>query len=171
MVRSKSMDLSRVFPELELQVKLGRHEQEELDALKKQYQCLTQAYYRGIRGADGESVDEGGAIYNKYSKLAHPEAEKAEKFNNDEQAQARAEARGEALKKRMLALQAKGDYAGMMKLSQESASIPAEEAGISEEEATPGAKDNWDIWVKCMQELKAAAYWTQIKYERGALEE
>jgi hypothetical protein len=67
------------------------------------------------------------------------------------------------------ALKAKGDYQGLIKLSQEAANYQAASSGVTQAELQPGATDNWDIWVKCMHEMKAAAYWTKIIYKPNTL--
>jgi hypothetical protein len=158
-----------LFRELEIQVQQGRHTQAELDQLKNEYQVLVRAFYRQVPGENGKPQDEGAMLFNKYVKLAHPEAEKAAGQRPKKENQAKDIAKRDDLKKRVQALKAKGDYQGLIKLSQEAANYQAASSGVTQAELQPGATDNWDIWVKCMHEMKAAAYWTKIIYKPNTL--
>jgi len=162
-----------IFGELDLQVQRGRHTQADLDKVKKEYGFLMRAFYRQVQGPEGPE-DEGKIIYDKYVKLAHPEAEKMEAYSKKQESKgnrAREKAKAAEMKKRIKAMQAAGDYAGMMKLSQEAREEKEEEIGLTTEEMLPGHADSWDTWIQCLKELKAAAYTTRITYQPGTLPE
>lgn len=156
--------LHPALAELHDQLKLGTHSAAEYKDLEKQYKTLTAAYFRMVKDDSGRRVSEGDAIYAKAAKAAH--GEKPAEMSADERARGKAKAK--EIQKEMKALKAKGDIAGMMRLSQErsqSLKIPkTEEAAIASMN-----KDTWDIWVKCLQDSAAAAYWTRLQYNESSL--
>jgi hypothetical protein len=156
------------FIDLQAQVQMGRHTQEEYQALVKKYGGLYRAFFRRVLDDEGEAVGEDVGILRRAEQAAHPDSDKPKA--PDAATQAAGKARAKDLKQRMQALKAKGDIAGMLRLASEGRNeLPVVP---SVEESTKSAqRDTWDIWVKCLKDLEAAAYWTRIDYAEGALPE
>lgn len=148
--------------ELKGLVMKGLHSEDEFKAMEKQYKRLSAAFYRQVDDGEGGLVDEGERIYRQARDQAHA----GEKFEVDKTELAEGKAKAKELKKQMKALKAKGDIAGMMKLAQQSRMAPPKVAGEAMQAA---AKDTWDIWVGCLRDLKAAAYWTKLQYPDAVL--
>ena len=74
----------------------------------------------------------------------------------------------------MQELKAKGDIAGMMQLAQNRKEFhgpPANQREAMNLAMDDRNRDTWAIWLKCLQELKSAAYTTKIEYGSGVLAE
>jgi hypothetical protein len=154
------------FVDLMAQVKFGRHTEAEYQALQKRYGELYRAFYRPARDEQGREVGEDALIVRRAEQAAHPGSDKPKAPDAATRATGRAKAQD--LKARMRALKARGDIAGMMRLASEGRKeLPGTPS--MEEAAKPMERDTWDIWVKCLQELETAAYWTQLEYAEGAL--
>jgi hypothetical protein len=152
--------------ELAVQVKLGHHTEAEYQAMEKEYGGLCNAYYREVKGDDGKTAREGDLIYRRYAQQAHPDSDRPAGPSPDDKQ--RAKAKAAEIKKQMKALKAKGDIAGMMKLAQENRD-PKMEAMTRAQADQVMNRDTWDLWVKCLAEMKAAAYWTRINYAESAV--
>jgi hypothetical protein len=147
-------------PFQQLQSLVGRygHTQAEFDALAKRYGDVRRAYFREVDTDDGP-MPEGEAIFKKYELQIFGPDEDVPDSADDEK-------RADELDKKMEALEAKGDIAGMAALARqaqaETAKTPAAQAAARKLAAMN--RDNWAAWVKCLDELKAAGYLVQITY-------
>lgn len=162
--RSEAQVLHDVLGHLKVLVNEGKHTEEDLQAMVKEYQVLTAAYYRQVQDEEGRSVSEDKKIYRAAERQDRgkniPEMSRTEKSEG--------KAKTKELQKQMKALKAKGDIAGMMALAQQNRMSPHQTktgaAALDELQ-----KDTWDLWVGCLRDLKAAAYWTRLQYAEGAL--
>lgn len=151
-------NLHSALGELKAQTVMGRHSEAEYQALEAKYKRLAQAFFRQVED-EGRSVSEGELIYRKAYRQAHGADTAAVKNTNDPAKKAQAQ----EMKKQMQEMKAKGDLAGMMKAAQGFDKSPGQTAPGAAAMAAAG-KDTWDLWVKCLQDLEKAAYWTRIRY-------
>lgn len=151
--------------ELKRLVVLGKHSEAEYQALEKQHKVLKSAFYRQVKDEKNEKIPEDEAIYRAASQQAHGELINAKPTKEEKAAD---QARSKDIKQKMKALKAKGDFAGMMKLAQETKLSPLQKRMMSAT-VSDMEKDAWPIWVKCLEDMAAAAYWTKIQYNGGAL--
>ncbi len=162
--RPEAQILHDALGHLKVLVNEGKHTEEDFQAMVKEYQILTAAYYRQVKDEEGRSVSEDQKIYRAAESRDRgkniPEMSKTEKSEG--------KAKAKDLQKQMKALKAKGDIAGMMALAQQNRMSPRQTktgaAALDELQ-----KDTWDLWAGCLRDLKAAAYWTRLQYAEGAL--
>lgn len=152
-------NLHPALGELKAQAMMKPAREAEYKRLEKEYQCLETAFYRMVEDDSGRLVSEGERIYRAVYRKVHA----PEKLKMSEDEKAEGKAKSQALKQQMQALKAKGDIAGMMKLAQESQASPRQ-TRVGGAAMDAAAQDTWDIWVACLRDLKAAAYWTKIHY-------
>ncbi|MDP2811145.1 MAG: hypothetical protein Q8O34_13450 [Rhodocyclaceae bacterium] len=162
--RKSTTNLHPALGELMAQAMMGKRSMAEYKVLEGQYKSLDTAYYRFVDDGDGGSVDDGNQIYRKAYNRAHGK-DKA-RAGDSERSQGRAEA--QERKRKMQELKAKGDYAGMVQFAQQHSTSPRQTtAGAAAMDAA--SNDTWDLWVSCLKDLKAAAYWSKLEYHDGAL--
>jgi len=150
--------------ELKAQVLMGNHSEAEYNVLENKYKNLHLAYFKQITDDEGRRTSEGKAIYIKARNTAHPKKISA---GSDEEVAA-GKAKSQDMKKQMQELKAKGDFAGMMRLAQESNKSPRQTtAGAEAMDAI--AADTWDLWKKCLEDISQAAYWTKLKYNGNCI--
>lgn len=155
----EAMDsLHPALGEPKAQAAMGRHSEAEYQALEAKYKRLSRAFFRLVE-SDGKSVSEGELIYRKAYRQAHGTDTAAVKGTNDPANKAQAQ----EMRKQMQAMKAKGDLAGILKAAQASSQSPGQTAPGAAAMAAAG-KDTWDLWVRCLQDLEKAAYWTRIRY-------
>lgn len=150
--------------ELKAQVLMGNHSEAEYNALENKYKNLHLAYFKQITDDEGRRTSEGKAIYIKARNTAHPKKISA---GSDEEVAA-GKAKSQDMKKQMQALKAKGDFAGMMRLAQESNKSPRQTTAGAEAMDAMTA-DTWDLWKKCLEDLHQAAYWTKLSYNGNCI--
>lgn len=149
--------------ELKGQVMMGKHSEAEYQVQANKYKTLHLAYFRQVTNDQGRTVSEGEKIYRKTYNQVH--GKKAAQNGNQDQAQ---KAQGDDLKKQMQEMKAKGDIAGIMNLAQKSSTSPRQtKAGAAAMDEMN--KDTWDIWVKCLHDIEAVAYRTQLQYTAAPL--
>jgi len=145
--------------ELKGQVLMGKHSEAEYQVLENKYKNLHLAYFRQVSDDEGGTISEGKKIYKKAYNQVHGKDKDAQSGSPDQAQKAQAD----DLKKQMQALKAKGDIAGMMALAQKSgASSGQTRAGAAAMDEM--SRDTWDIWVKCLHDIEAVAFWTQLQY-------
>jgi hypothetical protein len=158
-------NLHPALGELKAQVMWGKHSEAEYTELEKKYRIITQGYYRTVKDDQGHSGSEDEIIYRKVKAQIHPKREKTQ-AEKDELATGTTLAKD--IKKQMQALKAKGDFAGMMQLAQQSKMKTTNiEAGAKQDANM--TQDTWDALVKCLKDTLAVAYWTKIMYSDAAL--
>lgn len=147
--------------ELKGQVMMGKHSEVEYQALEKKYKNLHLAYFRQVSNDQGGTISEGEKIYRTAYNQARGKNKTATQASGQDQAAGKAEAQD--MKKKMQEMKAKGDIAGMAAMAQQFNKSPGQtkQGAAAVEEA---GKDTWDIWVKCLEDIEKAAYWTQVKY-------
>ncbi len=151
-------NLHPALGELKAQTMMGHHSEADYQALEANYKRLSQAFFRLVE-AEGKSVSEGELIYRKAYRQAHGADTAAVKNTNDPSQKAKAQ----EMRKQMQAMKAKGDLAGIMNTAQGFNQSPGQTAPGAAAMAAAG-KDTWDLWVRCLQDLEKAAYWTRIRY-------
>jgi hypothetical protein len=149
-----------------LKTKLGHHTEDEYKTMENRYRNLTSAYYRTIDDGKGGTVSEGKAIYKKVFDRVHGDMKARTADGKSDKAEGKA--RSKAMKMQMQEMKAKGDYAGMMRLVQESKASPRDTStgAAAMDDMT---KDTWDDWAGCLKDLNSAAYWTRISFSSNAL--
>jgi len=162
--RKPNSDLHPALGELKAQAMMGKHPEAEYNMLEVQYKNLNMAYYRFVDDGQGRTTSEGEQIYRKAYKQAHDRNKPQVSASEQSQGQAKSQ----VLKNQMQALKVKGDYAGMMKLAQQSPQSPRQTtAGAAAMDAM--SHDTWELWVTCLKDLKAAAFWSKLQYSDGVL--
>lgn len=151
-------NLHPALGELKAQATMGRHSEAEYQALEAKYKRLSRAFFRLVEN-EGKSMSEGEVIYRKAYRQAHGTDTAAVKGTNDPANKAQAQ----EMRKQMQAMKAKGDLAGIMNMAQGHNQSPGQTAPGAAAMAAAG-KDTWDLWVRCLQDLEKAAYWTRIRY-------
>ena len=151
-------DLHPALGELKAQSMMGRHSEAEYQALEAKYKRLSQAFFRQVED-EGKSVPEGELIYRKAYRQAHGASTAAVKDTKDPGQKAKAQ----EMRKQMQAMKAKGDLAGIMKAAQSANTSPGQTAPGAAAMAA-ASQDTWDLWIRCLQDLEKAAYWTRIRY-------
>lgn len=151
-------NLHPALGELKAQAVVGHHSEADYRALEAKYKRLSQAFFR-IVDNEGKSVSEGELIYRKAYRQAHEADAAAVKNTNDPSQKAKAQ----EMRKQMQTMKAKGDLAGIMSAAQGFDTSPGQTAPGAAAMAAAG-RDTWDLWVRCLQDLDKAAYWTRIRY-------
>ena len=143
--------------ELFMQTKFGRHSEQEFRLVEKQYAQVSTAFYRLVDDGNGKYISEGDLIYKKtyasvYGKgqMQKPDNETSQMKNSTRDIRQQAQE-----------MKARGDMAGLAQLAQQSRA----HSGQTQEGASAmdmATKDTWNTWLKCLQDLDATAYRTQI---------
>ena len=162
--RNPDTNFHNALGELYAQVTMGRHSQSEYEALKEKYKDLHLAYFRQVEDGQGRIASEGEVIYRKAYNAAHPK--KQSPASDAERATGKANAQD--LKKQMQALKASGDYAGMAQLAQQANKSPDQTSSGAAAIASMN-QDTWELWVKCLEDISKAAFWTRLHYNSNAL--
>lgn len=133
------------------------HSQQEGDVLYQKYAGLKGAYYRQVPDGNGGMTSESSLIFNRHKRNIDPSGvEKAAGSQQDKQQQS------EALKKKVLAAQAKGDMNEMMRLAAE---IQKMNAPVMEQTAKlnqSADEQAWQMLEGAWGELSRAAYRSRI---------
>lgn len=156
--KEASDNLHPALGELKAQAVMGRHSEAEYQALEAKYKRLSRAFFRLVED-DGKAVSEGELIYRKAYRQAHGANTAAVKNTQDPSKKAQAQ----EMRKQMQAMKAKGDFAGIMNAAQGANPSPGQTAPGAATMAA-ASQDTWDLWVRCLQDLEKAAYWTRIRY-------
>ena len=151
------LDTFGPFGLLKQQIGKNGHTQAEYDALVKKYAKLAQAAGFLYMKTDKGYVANDSVIMEKYGRRVHGDMPSPS-------SQADLKARMQEMANKIQKLQAAGDMAGVMALSQEMQK--AAMAGVSGPLAASASaiQDPWKIWVECLNELMKEAYWTRITY-------
>ena len=167
--KSRTMGYEHMLPQplVQLRSLIGRfgHTREDFDKLFNQYQWL-----RFIQSWDPSS--DGPMIIRKYHEQVYgPMSKNAPKAKKGDAA---AKAELEQKLKKMKELQASGDMAAMMALTQE---MQAQASGTSEGEVGREImqqqmegleKDSWGEWTACLSEMAQAARWVRLEYSQSS---
>ncbi len=139
------------------------HSKQEADVLYKKYAQLKGTYYRQVPDGNGGMVNESTAIFNRHKRdIDTSGVERSAGSQQDKQKQA------EALKKKILAAQAKGDMNEMMRLAAE---IQQMNAPVMEQTAKlnqSADQQQWQMLEGAYGELAQAAYRSKITIFNGA---
>ena len=166
--KTQDNNMHPALGELKGQVMMGgKHSEAELQALEKKYKNLHLAYFRQVSDDQGGTVSEGEKIYRKAYNQAHGKDRSAVQAGGPDQAAGKAEAQD--MKKKMQEMKAKGDIAGMAAMAQQFNKSPGQtkQGAAAVDEMN---KDTWDLWVKCLEDIEKAAYWTQLKYNASPIQ-
>jgi len=153
-------NLHPALGELKAQALMGKHSEAEYQALEKKYQKLSRAYFREVSDDQGGTVSEGEKIYRKAYNQAHGK-DKAAVQEGMSDASGKAEAQD--MRKKMQEMKARGDMAGMMALAQGASKSPSQTAPGAAAMAA-AARDTWELWVTCLEDLDRAACYTRIQH-------
>jgi hypothetical protein len=139
------------------------HSKQEADVLYKKYARLKGAFYRQVPDGNGSMVNESTAIFNRHKRdIDTSGVEKAAGSQQDKQKQA------EALKKKILAAQAKGDMNEMMRLAAE---VQQMNAPVMEQTAKMNRsadQQQWQMLEGAYAELAQVTYRSKITIFNGA---
>ena len=162
--RTPDSNFHKALRELQAQAAMGKHSQAEYQQLEEKYKDLHLAYFRQIEDADGRMISEGEVIYRKAWKEAHPKTKSTDSAAEHTEGKARAQEQ----KRQMQELKTKGDIAETMQLAQQSNKSPSQ---TSADAAAMSAmnRDTWDLWVKCLEDVNRAAFWTRLYFNSNAL--
>ncbi|MEW6077141.1 MAG: hypothetical protein AB1724_04985 [Thermodesulfobacteriota bacterium] len=153
---------------LKSQSLMGKHSEQEYQALEKKYMALDKAYFRKVDDGSGRTISEDKLLYKRAEQEAYPEKDRKKAADASNAFTDNDKAKAKELQAQMKALKAKGDVAGMMKLAQESKMSSTQSAAVNDAMAV-ATKDTWDIWAKCLEDTWQAAYWSRITYNSNAV--
>lgn len=158
--KNPNTNIHPALGELKAQAMMGRHSQDEYQALESRYQRLHLAYFRDVDDGQGGMVSEGEKIYRATYDQVHGPTKAAMKAQSPTQSQ-----KGEAasLRQQMQDMKAKGDIAGMMAMAQKFNPSPNQTAPGATAMKAAG-EDTWDTWVRCLRDIEAVAYRSRIMY-------
>lgn len=160
-VRGSGYIIPEPFTALQRLVGQYGHTQADYDKIFAQYQWLRYIQY-------WDPASDGPAIPNKYhEKVFGPAPKTAPGEKKGDQA---VKNDLEKKQKEMQALNESGDIAAMVALAQEmqqevSQTEAGQQAGEMIQQQLAGLqKDSWNDWLKCLQEMAAAARWVKLDY-------
>lgn len=146
----------------------GMHSDAEFREIENSHSDLKGAYFRKIKTPDGNLKSEAEVIYKKYLDMAQGGLDKSSSGSDDSSQQNEGKARAAEMRKQMQEMKAKGDISGIMNMAQKnrsSSGVPKE----AQKYMDVMNKDTWSVWVKCLDEMKNAAYYTSINYKSGII--
>ena len=158
--KNQDSNIHPALGELKAQAMMGRHSQDEYQALENRHKRLHLAYFREVDDGQGGMVSEGEKIYRATYDEVHGPTKAAMKAQSPSPSQ---KAEAAALRQQMQDMKAKGDLAGMMAMAQKFNPSPNQTAPGATAMKAAG-EDTWDTWVRCLQDMEAVAYRTRIMY-------
>ena len=151
-------NVTQAFTALQGMTMMGLRSDSELKKAKSQFSEVLKAFFRTVNTEEGGSEDEGRMILNKYKKLEKQQRNQTAKGSSEDKQ------RGAEMRKKMQALKATGDYAGMQQLAMQYQGKAQQDPGVQQGQQEM-KRDLWELWTQCLQEMKAAAYYTRLVYE------
>jgi hypothetical protein len=155
---SDDPNVTQAFTALQGMTMMGLRSHAELNQVKKQYSDVLKAFFRTVNTEEGGSEDEGRIILNKYKKLEKQQRNQPAKGTSQDKQ------RGAEMRKKMQAMKAAGDYAGMQQLAMQYQSKAQQDPGVQQAQQEM-KQDLWDLWTQCLQEMKTAAYYSRLSYQ------
>ncbi|HLP17273.1 MAG TPA: hypothetical protein VK470_13505 [Bacteroidota bacterium] len=154
------------FSYLKNEVVQKRHTQAELDKLIARYEYVRHTYYRLIDDGNGKTKPENDVILKK-----HYERVYGSQSVTEEEKKGPDEKKMKEVREKMKQLKKEGKMAEMIALSQqmqkEMNATPTGQLVKRQQDAQMKAMmtDNWNEWVKCLEELDRASFKTKIILE------
>ncbi|MEI7638014.1 MAG: hypothetical protein WCJ37_11965 [Syntrophus sp. (in: bacteria)] len=151
-------NVAQAFTALQGMTMMGLRSPAELKQAKSQYGDVLKAFFRTVNTKEGGSEDEGRMILNKYLKL-----EKQQR-NQPARGASQDKERAAEMRKKMQAMKASGDYAGMQQLATQYQGRAKQDPSVQQAQQEM-KRDLWELWIQCLQEMKAVAYYTRLSYQ------